>query len=219
MNFSAIIFDMDGVLVDTEPLIFDIFRNVFAPWGINLSDEYQYKFIGKPFSANLHDIRNDFGVEFDHDEVRQTFDQAYAAGLSSQPLPLQKGVLPIIEKARELNLMLALCTTTSRHQVKVVFEQIKKSGAIDPHSLFQAVITGNDVTHKKPHPEPYLAAAQALGVPPHRCLAIEDTFTGVTSAKTAGCTTAALRQPYNQAMDFSTADWVIDDLHQVIGLL
>jgi beta-phosphoglucomutase len=219
MTFSAIILDMDGVFIDSEPLVFDIFRSVFSPLGITLSNEYQYRFVGKPFRANLQDIHRDFGIEFDDGEVRRLFDSAYETVLSSRPLPLQRGILPIIDKARELVLKLALCTTTSRHQVDVVFEQIRKSGAIDPRKLFDTVITGNDVTHKKPHPEPYLNAAQALNVPPHRCLAIEDTITGIASAQAAGCRTAALRQPYNLEMDFPAADWIVDDLHEIIGLL
>jgi beta-phosphoglucomutase len=219
MTFSSIIFDMDGVFVDTEPLVFDIFRSVFSPLGITLSNEYQYRFVGKPFRANLQDIHHDFGIEFDDGEVRRLFDQAYETVLSSRPLPLQRGILPIIEKARELAFKLALCTTTSRHQVDVVFEQIRKNGAIDPRKLFDAVITGNDVTHKKPHPEPYLAAVRALGTPPPSCLAVEDTPVGVASAKSAGCFVAALRQPYNTAMDFSAADWIVDNLHDINDLL
>ena len=219
MTFSAIIFDMDGVLVDTEPRIFEIFRSVFTPLGIFLSDEYQYRFIGKPFSANLHDIRRDFGIDFDQETVRQIFDEAYARGLASQPLPLQAGIPELVEKARSFGMKLALCTTTSRAQVQVIFEQIRKSSAIDPPELFQAVITGDDVTRRKPHPEPYLTAAAALNCAPARCLAIEDTVTGLASAQAAGCPTAVLRHPYNAHMDFSAADWLLDDLFQAQTLI
>ena len=61
-KFKAIILDMDGVFIDTETLVFDIFRRVFLSFNINLTNEYQYKFIGKPFSSNLDDIRQDFGI-------------------------------------------------------------------------------------------------------------------------------------------------------------
>lgn len=219
MTFSAIIFDMDGVLVDTEPRVFEIFRSVFKPFGIHLSDEYQYRFIGKPFSANLHDIRRDFNIDFDDDVVRQIFDDAYARGLSSQPLPPQAGIVELIDRARSLDMKLALCTTTARNQVDVIFEQIRKSGAFNPRATFQAIVTGDDVTHRKPHPQPYLKAAAALGEPPAHCLVIEDTVTGVASAHAAGCPTAALRHPYNAHMDFSAADWLLDDLLQALSLI
>jgi beta-phosphoglucomutase len=219
MSFSAIIFDMDGVFVDTEPLVFDVFRQVFSPLGVTLSNEYQYRFIGKPFSSNLNDIRQDFSVTFDAGEVRRQFDLAYEETLGAAPLQPLDGFAALVEKARQKQMTLALCTTTSRRQVEVIFRQIQQNSSVKPRDLFRAVITGNDVTHKKPHPEPYLAAAQALGVAACRCLAVEDSIAGVTSAKAAECRTAALHRPYNRQMDLTAADWIVDNLREIIGLL
>ncbi|MDZ7372203.1 MAG: HAD hydrolase-like protein, partial [candidate division KSB1 bacterium] len=82
MKLSAVIFDMDGVLVDTEPLMFDVFRTVFSPYGIYLSNEYQYRFIGKPFADNLADIRRDFAIDFEDQEIQRLFLQAYRQTLT-----------------------------------------------------------------------------------------------------------------------------------------
>ncbi len=218
MQFSALILDMDGVFVDTEPLVFDVFRRVFSPLGIALTDEYMYKFIGKPFSNNLQDIRDDFHIDFDEEAVRRAFDLAYVEKLSQQSLPPQEGILPLIERARKRRMKTALCTTTSRPQVRVVFEQVKKSGS-DPDLLFDAVVTGDDVSHKKPHPQPYLTAAAMLAVSPRQCLAVEDTVTGVLSAKAAGCFAAALLKPYNLHLDFSPADRLLEHLGKAAELL
>ncbi|MDZ7316040.1 MAG: HAD family phosphatase [candidate division KSB1 bacterium] len=219
MKLSAVIFDMDGVLVDTEPLMFDVFRTVFSPYGITLSDEYQYRFIGKPFADNLADIRRDFAINFEDHEIQRLFLQAYRRKLTAGPLYPQAGVLEMIEFGKRAEWKFALCTTTSRQQVEIVLAQLSLGGKLEPEKVFDAVVTGNDVTHKKPHPEPYLKAAQALGLPAEACLAVEDTETGAASAKAAGCLVAALRQPYNRTMDFNQADWVVDRLAELLERL
>ncbi len=217
-SFQALILDMDGVFIDTETLVFDIFRAVFEPFNIKVSNDYQYKFIGKPFSSNLDDIKNDFNIEFDNDSIRDTFDAVYEEMLTASPLSMQDGIKEIIFRAQERKLKLGLCTTSTRHHVNAVFRKVKES-SFDPNIFFDAVVSGDMVTHRKPHPEPYLAAAQKLACEPQKCLVIEDSLSGITSATAAGCTCIGLRQPYNQLVDFSIADHIIDDLKQAIHFI
>ena len=84
-------------------------------------------------------------------------------------------------------------------------------------TLFDAIITGDDVTHQKPHPEAYQKAAQLLNLEPRQCLVIEDSTSGIQSASAAGCFCIGFRQPYSQSMDFSKADAVISSLHELVG--
>ena len=215
-DFSAVIFDMDGVFIDTEVLVFDIFRQVFAPYNIELSDEYQYKFIGQPFSSNLVDIRQDFGIEFDSEAMRIQFDSTYEKVLTTSELDVQHGVKEIVQLTQQHQLKRGLCTTSTRQQVNTIFNVVK-TPSFDPFSIFQTVVTGDSVNNRKPHPEPYLTAAHNLQVQPHECLVIEDSLSGIQSAKAAGCFCVALRHPYSQHLDFSIADEEIDSLIQLLN--
>ena len=214
-DFSAIIFDMDGVFIDTEVLVFKIFRQVFAPYNIDLTDEYQYKFIGQPFSSNLTDIRQDFGIEFDSEALRIQFDNTYEKVLSTSKLDVQEGVKEIVQWAQQYDFNIGLCTTSTRQQVNTIFNVVK-TPSFDPFSIFQTVVTGDSVNTRKPHPEPYLTTAHNLQVQPHECLVIEDSLSGIQAAKAAGCTCVALRHPYSQHLDFSIADMEIDALRTLL---
>ncbi|RPI03123.1 MAG: HAD family phosphatase [Calditrichaeota bacterium] len=218
-NIQAIIFDMDGVFVNTEPLVFTVFRRVFDPLGISLSDEYQYKFIGIPFSRNLQDIRTDWGIDFDDDLIRQTFDRDYEETLENSRLDPQSGILEIITFGRQHHMKFGLCTTSTRHHVQAVFRRIHAGGLPDPYAAFDAIISGDQVRHKKPHPEPYLAIAEKLALPTHQCLVIEDSISGIQSAKSAGCRCVGLRHPYNRHIDFSAADGQVESLWEILPLL
>jgi HAD superfamily hydrolase (TIGR01509 family) len=217
-HFKALILDMDGVFIDTETLVFDIFRKVFEPFNIQVSNEYQYKFIGKPFSSNLDDIKKDFNIEFDNDTIRDTFDDTYEKMLSQSPLSVQHGIKEIVRTAQHKGFKLALCTTSNQHHVNAVFKKVKEN-SFDPSLFFNAVVTGDSVQNRKPHPEPYLTAAHKIGQTPEQCLVIEDSLSGITSAKSAGCFCIGLRQPYNAHIDFSRADKIINRLTDVIPML
>lgn len=217
-DFKAIIFDMDGVFVDSETILFDIFRRVFAPLSISLPNEYQYKFIGQPFSNNLKDIQQDYGVELDETAVRRQFDSTYEEILANAAITVQDGIMEIVRTAQKNNMKLGLCTTSTRHHVDVIFSRIKHN-SFDPHLLFAAVVTGDSVTFKKPHPEPYLNTTKKLCERPKDCLVIEDSVAGLQSAKAAGCFCVALRQPYNRHIDFAAADMTVERLAQVLSII
>jgi HAD superfamily hydrolase (TIGR01509 family) len=130
---------------------------------------------------------------------------------------VQDGIKEIIRLVQANHLKLGLCTTSTRHQVDVVFARVK-SIPFDPNLLFDAVTTGDSVTRRKPHAEPYLLTAQKLGETPKDCLVIEDSLSGIQSAKAAGCSCVGLRQAYNKHIDFSAADMVIEQLKDVLLL-
>ena len=210
---------MDGVFVNTEPLVFPVFRKTFAPFQIDLTDDYQYRFIGKPFSSNLADIRRDFCIEFDANYILKEFELYYENVISEELKDVQTGVAELVYKGKEKGLLFGLCTTSSRHHVEIVFDILEKCRKENVSQWLNAVVCGDEVKRRKPHPEPYLTTATKLNVASSDCLAIEDTMTGLQAAKKAGCFSVALQQPYNFHHDFSSADFVISSLNEVINLL
>ncbi|MBN1558621.1 HAD family phosphatase, partial [candidate division KSB1 bacterium] len=190
----------------------------FAPFNIDLSNDYQYKFIGQPFSSNLDDIRCDFAIDFDEQQLRDTFDRTYEEMLRASPLVAQDGIREIVQAGRANGIKLALCTTSTRRQVDKVFTKVRDN-SFDPALFFVAIVTGDSVARKKPHPEPYLTAAERLGESPRDCLAIEDSISGIQSAKAAGCFCIALRQPYNRHISFAAADRVVKNLAEIPAIV
>ena len=217
-HIRAVIFDMDGVFFDTEPLMFEAFRRVFKLHGLDLSDEYQYKFIGYPTIKNLQDICQDFHIELDMNVSIRKLSEAYMEILKETDLQAQDGVWQLVDFCKAQNKKIALCTTSSKESVNKNFENIFKHKSIYMlDTLFDAIITGEDVTHQKPHPDPYQKAAQLLNLEPRQCLVIEDSTSGIQSASAAGCFCIGFRQPYSQSMDFSKADAVINSFHGLVG--
>jgi len=206
----AIIFDMDGVFVDTEPIVFTVFRRVFDPMGIYLSDDYQFKFIGKPTPKNLQDIERDFGITLDKNAIIQKLKKTYQKVLNETELHPQPGIRGLINWAQKNDRRLGLCTTSPRSDVDAVFEKLNRNDSkYNPDKLFNAVVTGNDVTHKKPHPEPYRKVIERMNAVPDSCVVFEDSLSGIRSAKAAGCTCVGIRRFYNRHIDFFEADEVL----------
>lgn len=206
-RFDAILFDMDGVFVDTEPVVFGVTRQVFDPMGIHLSDEFQYSFIGHPTRQNLQMIEEHFDVSLDYEAVIRELKQYYDAELADHALPVTPGIPELVRFAKKENLKIGLCTTSPQRDVDVIFTKLAQT---DPlfrlDTLFDAIVTGDQIHLKKPNPEPYLMLTDRLNIRPQDCLVIEDSEPGVQSAKAAGCICLALRRFYNHHMDLTPAD-------------
>lgn len=207
-TWAALILDMDGVVVDTEPLIFASFRRIFAPLGISLPDAYLFQLVGDSTEKNMADISRTFSVQFDVDLYVEKLRQDYFQVLESVHIPLRQGIGGLLAAAKKRGLKIGLCTSSRSGNVEVIMRRIGASqGLTLPlREHFDAIITGDMVKRKKPDPEPYQLACRTLQVEPARSVVIEDSIAGVQSAKTAGCYCIGLLTEYNRHRDFSQAD-------------
>jgi beta-phosphoglucomutase-like phosphatase (HAD superfamily) len=214
---TALILDMDGVLVNTEPLIFNSFREIFAPLQIVLPDEYLYQMVGDPTRKNMQDISRDYAVDLDVDLFTQKLDAHYAASLETASIALLDGMADLLERTKKRGVKIALCTTSEREIVNKIMQRIGISQGLTTalQNYFQCVVSGDMVTRKKPDPEPYQMACRLLQVQPETSVVIEDSSAGITAAKAAGCYCFGLRAPYNLRQDFSRADWIIEHLTDI----
>jgi HAD superfamily hydrolase (TIGR01509 family) len=205
---------MDGVLVDTEPIIFRAFRRVFSAMNIALDDAYLHGLVGDSTDKNLADIQRDFAVTLDAPAVKEQLHRDYVGFLQREPVPVRSQTVRFLTQAKKHGLHIGLCTSSRNEIVRIVLHSLdqQKVFPVSAWEWFESVITGSDVVNKKPHQEPYQVSAKRLSVGTERCLVLEDSAAGVESAKSAGCRCVALRAPYNQHMDFSKADWVLDHL-------
>lgn len=182
---QALIFDMDGTIVDNMGWHARVWVDMLAGEGLALSpEEFNRQTAGKTNPVLLRQLLGELSDEqvasfAERKEVR--YRELFRPHL--KPLP---GLLPFLERARALGLRLALATSAGRANIAYVLEGI---GAV---GLFDAVVSGEELTRSKPHPEIFLAAAAKLGVPPAQCVAFEDAPAGIESARRAGMRVVAL---------------------------
>ncbi len=176
-NYKGIVFDMDGVLVDTEPVHIEAWNDVFAEFGLNFSHEWFHQWIGisdRNFTAK---IVHDYNVPASADTLLQDKRRVFEAKITKN-VPAHKGVkelLPMLNRFR-----LAVATSSNRSGAML---SLKGAGIYD---YFQQVITADDVIRHKPNPDCYQKAAESLGLKPSECMGIEDSVSGIKAAKAAG---------------------------------
>ena len=181
---AAVLWDMDGTLVDTEPYWINAEHAIVEEAGGTWSDEYAHQLVGNDLMVSAQFIRDNSPVELDPVEIIEELLRRVVAQVAEH-VPWRPGALELLTALQEAGVPSALVTMSWRSLADAVLAAL-------PAQTFTAVITGDEVEHGKPHPEPYLAAARALGVEVADCVAIEDSPTGVRSAVAAGVPTIAV---------------------------
>lgn len=202
---KAVIFDMDGVLLDSEPLIREAAMRMFAEHGLTVQPEDFRPFVGTGEDRFIGGVAEKYGFPLDPARDKARTYEIYADVVKGKIEPL-RGVPEFIEKARAKGLKLAVAS--SADQIKI---EINLGGIGIPMEAFDAIVSGSDVTKKKPNPEGFLKAAEKLGVKPEECLVVEDAINGVQAAKAANMKCLAVTTSFTPA-DLAQADWVASDL-------
>ncbi len=176
---EAVLFDMDGLLIDTEAVYIDALQDAARDLQIEMSLDFCHSMIG--ISGRECDvmIQNFYGAEFRIDRFRERFSGHAKRRLDSH-LPIKPGVVEMLEFLAGRGLRLAVATGSGRVTAE---RHLGKAGLIE---RFAAVATRDDVENAKPAPDVYLEAARRLGVAPERCIAFEDSNVGLTAAHAAG---------------------------------
>ena len=176
---AAVLWDMDGTLVDTEPYWiaseFDLAARHHAAW----SREHALNLVGKDLLVAGRYIREHMGISLTAEQIVDELLDGVVARVRRE-VPWRPGAVDLLATLRTAGIPCALVTMSYQRFVAPILEHL-------PPQTFRAVVTGDTIDQGKPHPEPYLTAAAALGVAAADCVAIEDSATGVTSAEAAGC--------------------------------
>ena len=180
MNPDAVVFDMDGLLLDSERLALKAFREACAEFGVEADEAVYRRCIGTNPAATERILREGLGPEFPLAEVHALWDEKYAAVAYGPAVPLKPGVEELLNALAASGLAMAVATSTVH---ALASAKLTKAG-IKRH--FEFIIAGDQVREGKPHPEIYAPAAQRLGLSAGRCLALEDSDNGVRSARAAG---------------------------------
>ena len=179
---AAVVFDMDGLLIDSEVLVRAGIRRAALRLGHDFPDGLFAKTIGQSDAAYYASVIEHFGPDFPMDRFRELegeeIDRELAGGIA-----LKTGVVELLDHIDQLGLPRAVATSSMRASAE------RHLGEHGLFGRFHAIVAREDVTRHKPHPAPYLEAARRLGVAPAACLALEDSHNGVRAAQAAGMMT------------------------------
>jgi len=175
---AAVIFDMDGLLFDSEALYRDAIIEAARELGHSFTVEDFLKLVGRPWTVNRVALQEHIGPTKDVEVFRSAWHQRYR--VTRDALALKAGAAELLDHLDELRLPRAICTSSSKEDVE---HNLGLHGLV---GRFDAVIAAGDYARGKPAPDPFLRAAEVLGVAAEDCLALEDSHNGVRAAASAG---------------------------------
>ncbi len=208
---DAVIFDFDNIIVDSEQYHFEAYSRVFARRGHTLDrSEYWREWTSRGGGAEGEISR--YNLHLDPDEIRREKDPIYSEFCRAKIRPFPE-VISLIEALKQAGFTLAIASGSYQHDIRTILTANGIEG------YFSAVIGKDGVTKYKPHPETYLRAAEKIGIPPEKCLVIEDAEKGVKSAKDAGMEVIVVETPITRGFDFRAADLLFSSLSEFAELL
>jgi beta-phosphoglucomutase len=204
---KGILFDMDGVLVDSEELIFLAAKKMFEKNGINVSREDFQPFIGTGEDSYLSNVakKYDFPINIERDKA---ITYKYYRDLADEHLYILPGVKDFILRCKKKNLKLAVATSADEFKLKVNLNKLNEISL-----YFDATISGSEIERKKPFPDIYIKAADKLKLNPSECLVVEDAVSGIQAARSANAKCLALTTSFSRK-ELSDADWICSDLSE-----
>jgi HAD superfamily hydrolase (TIGR01509 family) len=212
---SALIFDMDGLMIDSERLYFAAEREMAAAYGKEIRDEQLWPLMGRKPIESLGLLRGILGIDTPAEELF-----AWRNRLMLEKMGRDLGAMPgLYEILRTFHgrLKLAVGTGAQMEFLDIALDTLR----IRPY--FDVLQTADSLERGKPDPEIYLIACRRLNLSPGECIVLEDARNGVLAGKAAGCQVIAVPNDYTRGQDFSEADWVVPDLfaaaRRIDGLL
>jgi HAD superfamily hydrolase (TIGR01509 family) len=214
MSFRAVIFDLDGVLADSEPWWNEIDAKLLAEYGVTYRGEYHQKVLGVSYRLAVEFYKKAFHLSASTDELMRR-----RAEIATDFFANRVGLFPsakeILDELRRMNLRLAVATSSVSASARPFLDRHQLT------ELFDVIVTGDEVERGKPHPDIYLCAAEKLGVAAEACVVIEDALSGIAAAKAAKMRVAAI--PDRRFVDpreyEKQADYVLDSLSEIPALI
>ncbi len=175
------VFDMDGLMIDTEKLYLRYWKQAAADFGYTMEDKHVFaiRSLARKFSIPM--LKGFFGEDFPTEEVRARRTELINAHIAEHGIDTKKGLFELLKYLKQHNIRIAVATATPQNRTMMYLDKINVLDYID------AIVCGDMVTTGKPDPEIYLTAAKALDLPPDECVAFEDSPNGIKAAYSAGC--------------------------------
>lgn len=211
-NKKAVIFDLDGSLVDSMWMWRDIDIEFLEERGMTLPDDFQYKIEGMSFTETAEYSKQRFGLDESVEELKAIWN-CMALDKYSYEVDFKPGALSFLQYCKEHNIRLGIATSNSRELVDAV------SNALHLSDYIEAIVTSCEVKKGKPAPDVYLAAAERLRVDPMDCLVFEDVPAGIMAGKNAHMTVCGVEDAFSAELTEEKrrlADYYIRDYNEII---
>jgi HAD superfamily hydrolase (TIGR01509 family) len=181
-RFQAVIFDMDGLLLDTERIALAAFLDTCDHFGIDRLRDVFVRCIGINQRLGEEVLRDGLKGRVDHMQFEEVWNANYIAATSNQPVPVKDGAIELLAHLAALSIPVGVATSTGSERAA---QKLRDAGMLERVAV---LVGGDQVPNSKPYPDVYLKAAELLGAAPRACLALEDSENGVRSALGAGMT-------------------------------
>lgn len=213
-KYDAVVFDMDGVIFDSERCVFECWIEIADKYGIKDIEKNFLACTGTTMSRTREIMMEAYGADFSYDDFAHEASVIFHEKYDNGNLPIKAGVFELLDYLKEQGKKIALATSTRR---QTVLYQLEQAGIL---KYFDEIITGDMVTKSKPDPEIYLMACEKIAVKPQNAFAIEDSYNGIRSAQAGGL--RAIMVPdllsANEEMK-ELSEVVLDSLNDVITYL
>lgn len=207
--FKAVIFDMDGVIIDSEPAHYEVNKIIFNNLNITVSDSEYSKFIGVSNPVMWKVLKERHGLQQSVEElvINQTnANLDYIRNSNEKPIP---GVISLLKEIKSYGLSIGLASSSPLEGINLVLDKF------DIRNYFSSVISGENLKRGKPYPDIFLDTAKSMEVNPSECIVIEDSKHGVRAAKAAGMKCIGFRNANSGNQDLSIADLIVDSLEEL----
>ena len=206
---KAVLFDMDGVIVDTEPLHRKAYHQMFDDVNINVDEDLYASFTGQSTINICKRLVDHFNLNETPEELVSLKRKHYKIFFENDDLELIDGVLDRIQDYHSNDVKLVVASSASMLGIKQIFERF------DLNQYFSAKFSGADLKKSKPHPEMFIKAAESTGFSKSECLVIEDSTNGIKAAHSAGIYCVGFKSPHSSHQDYALANKIITSFEEI----
>jgi beta-phosphoglucomutase family hydrolase len=203
-NINAVIFDMDGVLVDSEPIYFEIENHLFSYFHVEVSKKQHEAFVGISIEDMWDKLIKDNNLKYSKESIVEHHKKYVINHMENlAQLSLTKNVEELLEDLKEKDIKIGLASSSPKQLINIILSKLHIK------NYFEVIVSGDEVEKSKPYPEIFLKTAKLLGVEPKKCVVIEDSSNGVKAANNAGMKCIGFLNVNSGKQNLENADMII----------
>lgn len=208
---KAVIFDMDGVIIDSEPFHLEVNKELFSELGIKFSDREYARYIGVSNNDMFRELKRKYNLRHPVKKMSGMQMKGFLSYIEKNPNKEKPvpGVIPLLKNLKKNRIKIALASSSNMKIIKTVLKMFKIT------NYFGAIVSGEKLNKSKPAPEIFIKTAKRLNIKPENCVVIEDATHGITAAKAAGMKCVGLKNPNSGSQNLSKADMVVNSIEKL----
>lgn len=213
MKNKGIVFDMDGVIIDSEPIHLKCDKGALEAFGVKVTDQEMEEFVGVANPEMWTTLIERHQLNTTVEKIVAVQDQLKAQHFNKDNITVMPGLEELLDLLEEKGYRIGLASSSPRYFIEMVLENLNVK------ERFDGVLSGEEVEKGKPAPDVYLKAAEVIGVDPEKCMAVEDATAGVRAAKSAGMYTIGFQNPNSGNQDLSEADLIVTRHREIVEII